>query len=59
MNIVSVRKQPEYAKAAIKYFQDKWASEESRMIYEDCIMNCITQNHRCRSGIFYMIRMRL
>lgn len=42
MNIVSVRKQPEYAKAAIKYFQDKWASEESRMIYEDCIMNCIT-----------------
>ncbi|MEG2017779.1 MAG: GNAT family N-acetyltransferase [Clostridium sp.] len=42
MNIVSVRKQPEYARDAIKYFQDKWASEESRMIYEDCIMNCIT-----------------
>lgn len=42
MNIVSVRKQPEYARAAIKYFQDKWASEESMMVYEDCIMNCIT-----------------
>lgn len=41
MNIVSVRKQPEYAQVAIKYFQDKWASEESFMVYEDCITNCI------------------
>lgn len=29
MNIISVKKQPEYASAAIKYFQEKWASEDS------------------------------
>lgn len=42
MNIVSVRKQPEYVKVAIRYFQDKWASEDSMKVYEDCIMNSIT-----------------
>lgn len=42
MNIISVKKQPEYASAAIKYFQEKWASEDSLKVYEDCINNCIT-----------------
>jgi hypothetical protein len=42
MNIISVKKQPEYASAAIKYFQEKWASKDSLKVYEDCIKNCIT-----------------
>ncbi len=42
MKIISVRKQPEYASVAIKYFQDKWANENSLKVYEDCITNCIT-----------------
>lgn len=41
MEIVSIRKQPEYAKAAISYFQKHWANEESKMVYEDCILNCL------------------
>lgn len=41
MNIISIRKQPEYTSVAIKYFQDKWSSEDSLKVYEDCITNCI------------------
>ncbi|SCJ47115.1 Acetyltransferase (GNAT) family [uncultured Clostridium sp.] len=41
MNIISIKKQPEYASIAIKYFQEKWASEDSLKVYEDCINNCI------------------
>lgn len=39
--IVSVRQQPAIADTAIRYFQDKWASSESLMVYEDCIRHCI------------------
>lgn len=41
LHIVSVRQSPEYASAAISYFQSKWASEGSLMVYEDCIRHCI------------------
>lgn len=41
MTIVSVRKEQEFARTAIAYFQKQWASEESKMVYEDCIMNCL------------------
>lgn len=41
MNIISVRETPEYKDKAIKYFQAKWASENSMMVYDDCITNCI------------------
>ena len=37
MNILSVRERPEMCDRVIAYFQDKWASENSRMVYEDCI----------------------
>jgi len=37
MKIVSVREMPEICDRAIAYFQEKWASEDSRMVYEDCI----------------------
>ena len=41
MTIVSVRKEPEAAQTAIAFFQKHWASEESKMVYEDCILNCL------------------
>lgn len=41
MNIVSIRKEPEYLEMAISYFQDKWATPESMAVYDDCIRKCI------------------
>ena len=42
MKVISVRENPENVFEFIKYFQNKWASEESMAVYEDCIKNCIT-----------------
>lgn len=42
MEIVSVKQNPAYKERAIEYFQSKWATKESLMVYEDCISNCIT-----------------
>lgn len=42
MKIISVRENPEYVNIAIKYFQEKWASHESMMVYENCIICSIT-----------------
>jgi N-acetylglutamate synthase-like GNAT family acetyltransferase len=42
MRIISVKESPEYKDRVIKYFQSKWASKESLMVYEDCINHCIT-----------------
>ena len=42
MYIVSVRQQPEFTEAAIAYFQKRWASEDSKMVYDDCIRHCVT-----------------
>lgn len=41
MHIISLRKHPEYLSRAIDYFQDKWATPESRIMYEDCLTHCI------------------
>lgn len=41
MKIVSVKEVPQYKEIAIAYIQSKWASEESKMVYEDCIAHCI------------------
>ncbi len=41
MNIISVKKRPEYKDRAIKYFQSKWGNESNMMVYEDCITHCI------------------
>lgn len=42
MEIITIKQNPEYKDQAIKYFQSKWANEQSLMVYEDCISNCIT-----------------
>lgn len=42
INIISIKESPEYKEKAIAYFQAIWASEDSKMVYEDCIANCIT-----------------
>lgn len=41
MKIISVREYPEWIERIIKYFQQHWASEDSMMVYEDCINNCV------------------
>ena len=42
MNVISVREHPESAARMISYFQEKWASEASRMVYDDCIRHALT-----------------
>ncbi|WP_099204926.1 GNAT family N-acetyltransferase [Scatolibacter rhodanostii] len=44
MHIISVRQRPDYAKTAIAFFQKHWATEENKMVYEDCITNCLTSS---------------
>lgn len=42
MKLISVKENPEYMNQAISFFQNKWASEQSMMVYEDCIIHCIS-----------------
>lgn len=42
IKIVSVKENPDFKDKAISYFQSKWASQESMLVYEDCINHCIT-----------------
>ncbi|MGQ5290520.1 GNAT family N-acetyltransferase [Pectobacterium actinidiae] len=41
LTIISVRNQPEYKERAVHYFQRHWASDDTLMLYEDCINHCI------------------
>ena len=45
MKLISIRENTGYVNKAIKYFQKRWATEESMMVYEDCINNSIKSNN--------------
>jgi GNAT superfamily N-acetyltransferase len=45
MRLISVREKPDYRNIAISYIQNKWATETSRMVYEDCITHAITTSN--------------
>ncbi|MBR4081292.1 MAG: GNAT family N-acetyltransferase [Clostridia bacterium] len=40
--IISVRTHPEWTDRAVAYFQQHWASEDSMMVYDDCIRHAVT-----------------
>ena len=42
MRLISVRENPEQLEKIIAYFQSRWATEDSRMVYDDCIRSCMT-----------------
>ncbi|KMT57909.1 N-acetyltransferase GCN5 [Listeria fleischmannii 1991] len=45
MQIKSLRKTPKLLRPAINYFQAKWANEDTKMIYEDCLAHALeTEN---------------
>jgi len=37
MEVVNLREQKQYKERAIAYFQKIWATDDSKMVYEDCI----------------------
>ena len=41
VHIISVREQPEYKGAAIRYISEIWATEENERVYENCISYCL------------------
>lgn len=42
MEVISVKRRPEYKDAAINYFQSKWGNQSNAKVYDDCITNCIS-----------------
>lgn len=37
IKLISIRENPLFKRAAIQYFQEKWAHDDSMMVYENCI----------------------
>lgn len=44
MKIISIRENPEFMKQAIQYFQSKWNKHNTKMVWEDCIKNCVNSD---------------
>ena len=45
MKILSARERSELCRTFIEYFQAKWANENSRMVYEDCIVSSLASDN--------------
>ena len=43
--VIALREHPAMCDAAIAYFQEKWADDDSRMVYDDCIRHSLTTEH--------------
>ena len=41
MDIIELREHPRWLEQGIRYFQDRWASDASRPVYDDCIRHSI------------------
>lgn len=41
MQLIAIRDNPEYLNEAIAYFQKRWASKDSMMVYEDCLTHSL------------------
>ena len=41
MRLISVRENPEWTEKIIAFFQRHWATENSMMVYDDCIRSCV------------------
>jgi len=42
MRIISIRREPDYKEAAVKYIHSKWGNETNYQLYEDSIFGCIS-----------------
>ncbi len=42
IKVISIKQNPEYRVIAIEYIKNKWATNDSIMVYDDCIEHCIT-----------------
>jgi N-acetylglutamate synthase-like GNAT family acetyltransferase len=41
VEVVNIRERPQYKETAIGYFQKIWANDESKPVYEDCILRSL------------------
>lgn len=41
MTVINIRKNPEYVSRGIAYFQEQWATEQSKAVYTDCITRSV------------------
>lgn len=41
VELLSLRERPELLEDFVQWFQDRWATENSRMVYRDCMERCL------------------